>query len=144
MSHPEDSGGTTNRQSATKQLQKPKELSSLRSPFLKCTFNNEAFEFYSRKIAAMAARRARFDGLEDKLLWYEALPYLGLSRADERRLLADPAVQGLAPAEAEPIALGRARAHELDAAGRKSDALVEITRAYNAAVKLYDAGDSGN
>ena len=100
-----------------------------------------AFEL-GGEIAAMAARRARFDGLEDKLLWYDALPYLGLSRADERRLLAGLAVQGLAPAEAEPIALGLARAHELDAAGQKSEALVEITRAYNAAVKLYDAGHS--
>ena len=66
-----------------------------------------------------------------------------MSRADERRLLADLAVQGLPPDEAEPIALGLARAHELDAAGRKSDALVEITKAYNAAVKAFEAGDSG-
>ena len=95
------------------------------------------------EIAKMADRRAPFQGLEDKLLWYDALPYLGLSRADERRLLADLAVQGLPPSEAEPIALGLARAHELDAAGRKSDALVEITKAYNAAVKAFEAGGSG-
>jgi multimeric flavodoxin WrbA len=95
------------------------------------------------EIAKMAGQRARFQGLEDKLSWYDALPYLGLSRADERRLLADLAVQGLPPDEAQPIALGLVRAHELDAAGRKLDALVEITRAYNAAVKAFEAGNSG-
>jgi len=47
------------------------------------------------KIAKMTVQREQFQGLEDKLLWYDALPYLGLSRADERRLLADLAVQGL-------------------------------------------------
>jgi multimeric flavodoxin WrbA len=95
------------------------------------------------EIAKMAVQRARFQGLEDKLLWYDALPYLGLNRADERRLLADLVVQGLPPEEAEPIALGLARAHELDFAGRKLDALVEISKAYNAGVKAFEAGDSG-
>ena len=95
------------------------------------------------EIAKMAVQRERFQGLEDKLLWYDALPYLGLSRADERRLLADLAVQGLPPDKAEPIALGLARAHELEAAGRKLDALVEITKVYNAGVKAFEAGDSG-
>ncbi len=91
----------------------------------------------------MAVQCARFWGLEDKLLWYDALPYLGLSRADERRLLADLAVQGLPPDEAEPSALGFARTHELDFAGRKLDASVEITKAYNAGVKAFEAGNSG-
>ena len=96
------------------------------------------------EVAEMADRRARFDGLEEKLLWYDTLPYLGMSRADERRLLADLALQGLAPGVAEPIAPGLARAHELDAAGREKDALVEITRAYNAAVSAFEAGHSGD
>ena len=95
------------------------------------------------EIAKMAVQRERFQGLEDKLLWYDNLPYLGLSRADERRLLADLAVQGLPPHEAEPIAVGLARAHELDAAGRKLEALAEITKAYNAGVKVFEARDSG-
>jgi len=94
------------------------------------------------EIAKMTVQRERFQGVEDKLLWYDTLPYLGLSRADERRLLADHAVQGLPPDEAEPIALRLARAHELEAAGRKSDALAEISAAYNAAVKAFDAVDS--
>jgi len=49
----------------------------------------------------------------------------------------------LPPGEARPIALGLARAHELDSAGRKLDALVEITKAYNAGLKAFEAGASG-
>ena len=96
-----------------------------------------------REIAKMADRRAKFRGLEDKLLWYDNLPYLGMSRAEERRLLAELTVQGLPPKKAEPIALGLARAHELEAAGRHLDASREITKVYNAAFKAFEAGDSG-
>ncbi len=100
-----------------------------------------AFEL-GGEIASMADGRAKFRGLEDKLLWYDNLPYIGMSRADERRLLADLTVQGLPPNEAGPIALGLARAHELEAAGRNLDAAVEITRVYNAAFKLFEERDS--
>jgi hypothetical protein len=85
----------------------------------------------------MAGRRARFRGLEDKLLWYDALPYLSLNRADERRLLADHTVQGLPPDEGAPLALRIARADELAAAGQSLEALVEITEAYNAGAKAF-------
>lgn len=94
------------------------------------------------EIAKMAEARAKFRGLEDKLLWYDNLPYLGLSRVEERRLLAELTVQGLPPEEAEPIALGLARAHELEAAGRSLDASREITKVYNAAFKAFEARDS--
>ena len=40
-------------------------------------------------IAGMVRQRKPFSGVEERLLWYDALPYLGLSRAAERRLLAD-------------------------------------------------------
>jgi multimeric flavodoxin WrbA len=89
------------------------------------------------EIAKMAGQRARFRGLEDKLLWYDALPYLSLSRADERRLLADHTVQGLPPDEGAPLALRIARADELAAAGKPLEALVEITEAYNAGAKAF-------
>jgi multimeric flavodoxin WrbA len=96
------------------------------------------------EMAKMTEGRAKFRGLEDKLLWYDNLPYLGMSRAEERRLLAELTVQGLPPGEAEPIALGLARAHELEAAGRELDAAVEITRVYNAAFKAFEEKDTGN
>ena len=89
------------------------------------------------EIAKMAGQRARFRGLEEKLLWYDALPYLGLSRAAERRLLADHTVQGLPPDEGAPLALRIARADELAAAGKPLEASVEITEAYNAGAKAF-------
>ena len=94
------------------------------------------------EIAKMADARAKFRGLEDKLLWYDNLPYLGMSRVEERRLLAEQTVQGLPPNKAEPIALGLARAHELEVAGRKLDASREISKVYNAAFKAFEERDS--
>ena len=95
------------------------------------------------EIAKMAKGRAKFKGLEDKLLWYDKLPYLGISRAEERRLLAELTVQGLPPDEAAPIALGLARAHELEAAGRALEASREITKVSHAAFEAFEAGESG-
>jgi len=76
--------------------------------------------------------------LEERLLWYDALPYLGLSRAQERRLLADLTVEALKKDSDSPIARGLARADALAAAGRKLDALTEITRVYEAGVKAFE------
>lgn len=90
------------------------------------------------KIAAMAARRHPFGGLEERLLWYDQLPYLSLSRAAERRLLADLAAQASASHENTAMALGLARADELSAAGRSMEALVEVTRVYEAGVKTFE------
>ncbi len=90
------------------------------------------------KIAEMAQRRDPFKGLEDRLLWYDALSYLNLSRADERRLLADLTVQGLPPHEGAPLALRLARADQLAAAGKRLDALVEITGVYDAGAKAFE------
>ncbi len=40
------------------------------------------------RIGAMLNKRSPFSGLEERLLWYDQLPYLGMSRAEERHLLA--------------------------------------------------------
>jgi multimeric flavodoxin WrbA len=90
------------------------------------------------KIAAMAGRRHPFAGLEERLLWYDQLPYLGLSRAAERRLLADLAIQALPSRESPAMALGLARADELSAAGKPVEALTEVTRVYEAGVKGFE------
>jgi multimeric flavodoxin WrbA len=102
----------------------------------------ERAEERGEEIAKMALQRAPFKGLEERLLWYDALPYLGLSRAEERRLLADYTVQGLLANDGAPLALGLARADELAAAGKSLDALVEITQVYDAGAKAFDAKDS--
>lgn len=91
-----------------------------------------------KQMAAMADQRRPFANLEERLLWYDALPYLGLSRAAERRLLADLAIQALPSRENAAIAFGLARADELSAAGKPVDSLIEVTRVYEAGVKAFE------
>ena len=90
------------------------------------------------QIAGMAQKRAPFEGLEKRLLWYDALPYLGLSRAGERRLLAGLITQALPISADADISRGLARADALAAAGQELEALTEITRVYEAGVKVFD------
>lgn len=90
------------------------------------------------KIASMADRRHPYAGLEERLLCYDALPYLSLSRAGERRLLADLAIQAPPSSENSVDALGLARADALSAAGKSLDSLVEVTRVYEAGAKVFE------
>ncbi len=90
------------------------------------------------QIAGMAQKRTPFAGLEERLLWYDALPYLGLSRAGERRLLAGLITQALPISADADISRGLARADALAAAGKELEALAEITRIYEAGVKVFD------
>jgi NAD(P)H-dependent FMN reductase len=92
-------------------------------------------------IAAMANQRYPFSNLEERLLWYDALPYLGLDRASERRLLADLAIQAAQPGESSAHALGLARADALAAAGNASESLIEITRVYEAGAKAFEESE---
>jgi len=90
------------------------------------------------QLAGMAKQRIPFAGLEERLLWYDSLPYLGLSRAAERRLLADLTTAAL-PAGADPnISFGLARADDLAAAGKQLESLAEITRVYEGGVKAFE------
>ena len=89
------------------------------------------------QLAGMIPRRTPFAGLEDRLLWYDSLPYLGLSRAAERRLLADLTTLAL-PANTDPgVPSGLARADALSAAGRLQESLTEVARVYEAGVKAF-------
>jgi NAD(P)H-dependent FMN reductase len=89
-------------------------------------------------LAAMAGSRQPFSGVEERLLWYDGLPYLGLNRAGERRLLADLTTAAL-PENADPaISRGLARADALAARGDDLQALQEISRAYERGVKVFE------
>jgi hypothetical protein len=90
------------------------------------------------QIVEMAHHRAPFTSLEERLLWYDALPYLGLSRAAERRLLADLTTVALPPDADPAVARGLARADALAAAGRSAESLAEFTRVYEAGVKAFE------
>jgi multimeric flavodoxin WrbA len=90
------------------------------------------------RIAGMTENRAPFNGLEERLLWYDNLPYLGLSRAGERRLLADLVALEVAGDMGTDALSGLVQADALAAAGRRVDSLSEITRVYETGVKAFE------
>ena len=90
-------------------------------------------------LASMAGERHPFTCLEERLLWYDDLPYLSMSRAAERRLLAaltTAAASDDAPAEIAHL-LGAAEA--LAAAGKHLESLKVTTSIYEATVKAFEA-----
>jgi multimeric flavodoxin WrbA len=105
-------------------------------------FNIDAAEQKAREQGALLAKLAReprpFEGVEERLLSYDALPYLGLSRMGERRLLASLAVAAAGDKADPEVARGLATADALAAAGDPLGAMREITSAYNAAVKAFE------
>jgi multimeric flavodoxin WrbA len=90
------------------------------------------------RIAGMADKRDPFAGLEERLLWYDSLPYLGLSRAEERRLLASLTAEAVSADAGSETLRGLARADVQLAAGRSKEALTEITGVYEAGVKIFE------
>jgi len=92
------------------------------------------------QLASLAGTRQPFPGLEERLLWYDGLPYLNLSWSAQRRLLAALVTTAL-PADADPaIARSLAEAEVLAAGGETLRSLQEITRAYEAAVRVFEIG----
>jgi multimeric flavodoxin WrbA len=90
------------------------------------------------QIAIMAKKRTPFNGLEERLVWYDNLPYLGLSRTGERRLLADLVALAVPGGMGAEALSGLARADSFAAAGQSLKALSEITRVYEAGVKAFE------
>jgi multimeric flavodoxin WrbA len=90
------------------------------------------------QIAMMAKRRAPFNGLEERLVWYDNLPYLGLSRAEERRLLADLVALEVSEGMGTDALSGLARADSFAAAGQSLNFLSETTRVYEVGVKAFE------
>lgn len=91
------------------------------------------------RIAAMTDSRKPFNGLEERLIWYDNLPFLGLSRAQERRLLADIVALKVAEDVGADVLSGLARSDSFSAAGRSVDALSEVTKVYEAGVKAFES-----
>jgi len=90
------------------------------------------------QIAMMIESRTPFNGLEERLVWYDNLPYLGLSRAGERRLLADLVALEV-PGDMGTDALsGLARSDAFAAAGRSVASMSEITQVYEAGVTAFE------
>ena len=90
------------------------------------------------ELAAMAGKRTPFANLEQRLAWYDRLPYVNLSRLEERRLLADLAVTCLKNGEGAELALNLVESDGLAAAGRTEQAAAKVTEAYEAAVRSFE------
>jgi len=90
------------------------------------------------ELAGMAGKRMPFAGLEERLQWYDDLPYLSLSRLEERRLLADLAVGSLSNEEAGLLALKLVESDKSSAEGRSKQMAAEVTKVYEAAVKAFE------
>ena len=86
----------------------------------------------------MAGARHPFAGLEERLLWYDNLPYLGLSRVGERRLLAALTTAALSETADPAIPRGLAQADALAARGERLESLRVITRTYEAGVRVFE------
>jgi multimeric flavodoxin WrbA len=89
-------------------------------------------------IAGMTKSRTPFNGLEERLLWYDNLPYLGLSRAGERRLLADLVALEMAEEIGTDALSGLARSDAFSATGRNVDSLSEVTQVYEAGIRAFE------
>jgi NAD(P)H-dependent FMN reductase len=90
------------------------------------------------RVAAMRHKRHPFAGLEERLLWYDQLPYLGLSRADERRLLAAITALALPEERSGTVVSSFARADLLAAEGDRMGSMIEITKSYEAGAKIFE------
>lgn len=88
------------------------------------------------RLAGLARQRLPFAGLEEKLLWYDDMPYLGMSRAEERQLLAALTCRAL-PRDISP-AQGLAQAEALRASGDRLESLREIGKVYQTGVELFE------
>lgn len=89
------------------------------------------------ELAGLTRERKPFSGLEERQLWYDGIPYFGLNRAGERRLLADLVAASLGDDADPEIARGLSKANAYLAEGRPLEALVEVTRSYDGGVKAF-------
>ncbi len=91
------------------------------------------------RLTTTAGARQPFDSLEERLLWYESLPYLNLSRAAERRLQGRLVMAALPECAASPFARDLPQAEALAGGGEPLQALQAITRVYNAGVTVFES-----
>lgn len=93
-----------------------------------------------KTLGGLASSRQPFAGVEERLLWYDELPYLGMTRAAERRLLASLVALAAPPSTADSITGDLAEADAFAARRQAMASLQRITRAYEAGVEAFDTG----
>ena len=89
------------------------------------------------ELARMSRDRTRFKGIDELMDLYDSLPYLGLSRSAERRLLADLVTLSLPEQSRADAATGLAKADVLAAGGRSLQSIRETTKVYDEGMKKY-------
>ena len=95
-------------------------------------------EELGHQIAGMIQEHNTFTGREECLLWYDRLPYLGESRANERRLLAAITSEAIPDERKLDIDGDLARADILTASGRSLDSMTEISKVINSCSKILN------
>ncbi|MBN1685242.1 MAG: flavodoxin family protein [Spirochaetales bacterium] len=106
-------------------------------------FNFEVCIEHSRELGGELAGMSRsispFKRREESLELYDKLPYLGLSRAEERRVLADMVIMALPEADRQGAAAGLAQADLLLVQGRSLESAAKVSEVYDQAVKKYES-----
>ena len=95
-------------------------------------------EELGHRIARMIQERNPFGSRDECLLWYDRLPYLGESRAAERRLLADLTFEAIPERRRPDIEGDLARADVLAVSGRSLDAMTEISKVIDSCSKIFN------
>jgi len=90
------------------------------------------------QIAGMVQKREPFDCREECLLWYDRLPYLGESRANERRLLAAITYEAIPNGRKQAIDGNLARADILATSGQSLDSMKEIGKVIDSCSKVLN------
>jgi multimeric flavodoxin WrbA len=90
-------------------------------------------------LASMADERHPFTCLEERLLWYDGLPYLSMSRSAERRLLAALTTAAACDAAPAGIACLLAEAERLAVTGETLESLKITTSIYDATAKAFES-----
>ncbi|MCL5109637.1 MAG: NAD(P)H-dependent oxidoreductase [Chloroflexi bacterium] len=99
----------------------------------------EAIKARGVELGRMAEERRPFATDEERFLWYDELPYLGLSRQEERRLLAGMTTAAAGEDSGPRLAQQLVHADALALAGDQPAALAQIGRTYDAGVKAFES-----
>jgi multimeric flavodoxin WrbA len=89
-------------------------------------------------IAGMIQERNPFSSRDESLFWYDRLPYLGESRAAERRLLAALTFEAIPEGRRLDIEGALAQADILAASGQPLDAMIEICKVIDSCSKIFN------
>ncbi len=90
------------------------------------------------ELVQMSKNRTPFKRRDEMLDLFDKLPYLGLNRAEERRLLADLVTLSLPEQDRASAATGLAKADTLAAGKRPLESLLEIAAVYEEGMRKYN------